>query len=96
MAYIEFLNNDKKGDDRLANVIKYVFGNNGRHFTYYGGCAVDPDNAIYQMQAVKEHFGKTDGRQALHIVVSFDNKYIIADYEAYVIAPVISRVYGLV
>ena len=68
MPLIKMINNSYSNKGALHNVLSYII----RNASIYGGLAVDPDYAEFQMQLVKELFYKTEGRQVRHFIVAFD------------------------
>ena len=55
------------GEFTLYNVVNYILGS----ACLYSGRALDPNNAVEQMQLVKEAYGKDRGRKVRHFVLSF-------------------------
>lgn len=56
MPLIEMINNSYSNKSARHNVLSYII----RNAFIYGGLAVDPDYAEFQMQLVKELFYKSD------------------------------------
>ena len=74
MPILKVKNHSYNGEEALENVVNYVL-RSGR----YGGLAVDPEYAVFQMQLVKQLWSKTDGRQVRHIILSF-SEHEVLDY----------------
>ena len=74
MPILKVKNHSYNGEEALENVVNYVLRSG-----YYGGLAVDPEHAVFQMQLVKQLWSKTDGRQVRHIILSF-SKHEVLDY----------------
>lgn len=73
MSIIKIVCGDYTNPESLNNLIHgYVF----RKADLYGGLAVDPSHAAEQMLLVKKLWGKTQGQQLRHFILSF------SDYES--------------
>ena len=71
MGIIKVITKAQADNMYLANALLYV---TGKHTIpgMYGGININPDNAFYQMMAVKEYFCKTGGNPLVHFIVCFD------------------------
>ncbi len=74
MAIIKFNNRKKSTTERSINqlrrALKYITDRNKTTPDMVGGYGVTEDNALARMTTVKEYYGKTDGREYMHFVVS--------------------------
>ena len=89
MPILKIKNHSYEGEEALANVVNYVLRSD-----YYGGLAVEPDYAVFQMQRVKQLRQKTDGRQVRHMILSFSKNEVLAYYEAMEYGYQICRYWG--
>lgn len=67
MAVVKFLS----GSGPVKNVAKYVMNKEKTLAKLISGKDCMPESAVEEFQAVKQDFGKTDGRQYYHIIQSF-------------------------
>ena len=77
MPILKIKNDSYDGENALENVVNYVLQSDR-----YGGLAVDPEHAVFQMRLVKQLWSKTDGRQVRHMILSFSKDEVLANYEA--------------
>lgn len=77
MPVLKIKNHSYDSEEALENVVNYVLRSDR-----YGGLAVDPEYAVFQMQLVKQLWQKTDGRQVRHMILSFSKNEVLAYYEA--------------
>ena len=74
MAICKILHiNDVTGrKSHLSTVIEYIqSGEKTEEKILTGGYNLQPEYAMKQMMETKESFGKTGGRQAYHVIISF-------------------------
>ena len=82
MLYTHLINQSYPTKKDLRNLIYYVLG---EHCTtnIYGATGMllsNPETMYQSMIQVKKQFNKTEGRQALHIIISFDKEeYFVGD-----------------
>lgn len=77
MPILKIKNHSYYGEETLENVVNYAL-RSGR----YGGLAVDPEHAVFQMQKVKVLWHKTEGRQVRHFILSFAENEILSHADA--------------
>lgn len=77
MPILKIKNHSYASEAALENVVNYVLRSDR-----YGGLAVDPEYAVFQMQLVKQLWQKTDGRQVRHMILSFSKDEVLANYKA--------------
>lgn len=77
MPILKIKNDSYVGENALENVVNYVL-----QADRYGGLAVDPEHAVFQMRLVKQLWSKTDGRQVRHIILSFSKHEVLDYYDA--------------
>lgn len=72
---VKVINNGYEHPLALKGLIKYILTDKDTkgHTRYYDGCYLNPENAEHEMMNVKQYFRKTQGRQARHFIVSFDD-----------------------
>lgn len=92
--YIEYLNNNKFGNNCLENVINYVLQNHGKPNVEVGAFNTKLSTSVSEMQQTKINFNKTEGRQAAHIVVSFPKSSGLCLSEVCEIAPLIAEFFA--
>jgi len=77
MNLLKIITKPNADKDYLKNAIHYiVFG----HSDMVGGFNICPECALEQMQIVKKYYGKTEGNQLVHFVISFDRNVYTAAY----------------
>lgn len=72
---VKVINNGYEHPLALKGLIKYILTDKDTkgNTRYYDGCYINPENAEREMMDVKQYFRKTQGRQARHFIVSFDD-----------------------
>lgn len=70
MAYLKLINESYRNTDAVENVVNYITD----HSLYTGSAttSIYPDECIYQMYRIKALYGKLEGRQIRHFILSFD------------------------
>ena len=68
MPVLIMMNKPYDDKDALETVVQYICRGG---YGYYGGYGVDPRYAVQQMQLVKQLWGKEQGRQVRHFILSF-------------------------
>ena len=68
MPVLIMMNKPYDDKDALEAVVQYICRGG---YGYYGGYGVDPRYAVQQMQLVKQLWGKEQGRQVRHFILSF-------------------------
>ena len=68
MPVLIMMNKPYDDEEALPAVVNYVSRGG---YGYYGGYGVDPRYAVEQMQAVQRIWGKEQGRQIRHFILSF-------------------------
>ena len=73
MAVLKLLNGNGKyrNEEAKENVINYILRPDKVLTGYFGGAFVNPDMPAESMQIISEKFGKSDGVQLRHLIVSF-------------------------
>lgn len=75
MPVLIMINKSYNDEEALHNVIGYICRGG---YGYIGGYGVDPRYAAEQMQLVKQLWGKEQGRQVRHFIVSFDRAEFVS------------------
>lgn len=72
---VKVINNGYEHPLALKGLIKYILTDKDTkgNTRYYDGCYINPENVEREMMDVKQYFRKTQGRQARHFIVSFDD-----------------------
>lgn len=68
MPVLIMMNKPYDDDDALETVVQYVLRPG---YGYCGAYGVDLNDAVFQMQRVKELWGKDHGRRVRHFILSF-------------------------
>lgn len=79
MSFIKIVPKDYLGYEALPNVIRYCLRNDNEYIERYGAGIVDncAENIINGFNFVKKYYGKMDGKQLHHFVISiYRYKYI--------------------
>lgn len=77
MCIVKVINNTYGNEKDLENLVNYVIQPSHCKCGLYGATAMNVGNVadmVNSMKVVKKEFKKPEGRQLLHIVVSFDDK----------------------
>lgn len=75
MPVLIMIDKSYNDEEALHDVISYICRGG---YGYIGGYGVDPRYAAEQMQLVKQLWGKEQGRQVRHFIVSFDRAEFIS------------------
>ena len=73
-------------ENAKADVINYVLNPYKMPHNCHGGVKVDEHNIAKSMQTVSEQFGKSDGVQLRHFIISFSKNEVSSPYTADAIA----------
>lgn len=91
MPVLIMMNKSYHDTDALSDVIHYIYRVG---YGYCGGYGIDPRYAAEQMQLVKTLWGKEQGRQIRHFILSFDQTESISYERAMQIGFDICRYYS--
>ena len=100
MMYLKIVNEPYNTTSDVGDLINYAeCDKSEKRFTktniYTGGANIfDPYDAESEFMMVKEHFGKTSGRQVRHIILSPDPKDMFIPGELYELALYICAYYA--
>ena len=74
MATLKTANGHGKyfGEDAKQNVIDYIMKKGKTPHGYVGGAGVDGNDIVGSMKEVSDHFGKSNGVQLRHFIISFE------------------------
>lgn len=81
MTYLKIRYRTKEGfpegkyhdDDSLHDVVNYIMQSSKALSGYIGGIAVDPYDAVYQMEMLSMYYGKDHGVRLRHMILAFTN-----------------------
>ena len=83
MLFCKRITNDYKDLKCIYSVIDFIYRNNGNNNTYVGGINIaNPIKAADEFMLVKRYYGKTEGTQLRHYVISPDPKELFIPYMA--------------
>ena len=96
MAIFKVINEAGKyhDDAALTNVIKYCCNPEKTKSGFVGGYAVNPLNAISEMETVAELYNKSNGIRLRHMVLSFSHRELQNSCGAYLLACQAAMYYG--
>ena len=82
MPYIKLVNETYSNSDAIKNVYNYMT-NAVKTNGLTGGYNVVPAYSVQMMRTVKKLYGKDDGKQLLHIIISLSEKENISEEAMY-------------
>lgn len=95
MPYIKFVNEPYQNKSAILNLYNYMT-NPVKTNGLTGGYNVIPAYAVQMMRTVKKLYGKDDGKQLLHIIISLSKKENISEKAMYRISSYIASFFVII